>query len=79
MAGKANQMEGGVKQESSLHVGMENQRSTTLTQNAPTYREVPTPTMEGWIYTLQSNQAKVTANQKRQSTRLCSLKEWGCA
>ena len=35
------------------------------------------PTMEGWLYTLQSNQAKVTANQKRQSTRSCSLKEWG--
>ena len=29
-AGKANQMEGGVKWESSPHVGMESQRSTTL-------------------------------------------------
>ena len=66
---------GGVKWESSAHVRMENQRSTTKTQNALTYREVPTPTMEGWLYTLQSNQAKVTANQKRQSTRSCSLKE----
>ena len=77
MAGKANQMEGGVKWESSPCVGMESQRSTTLTQNAPTYREVPTLTMEGWLCTLQSNQAKMTANQKRQSTRSCSLKEWG--
>ena len=25
------------------------QGSSTLTQNAPTYREVPTPTMEGWF------------------------------
>ena len=78
-AGKANQMEGGVKQESSPHVGMESQRSTTLMRNAPTYREVPTPTMEGWLYTLQSSQAKMTANEKRQSMRSCSFKEWGCA
>ena len=34
--------------------------------------------MKGWLYTLQSNQAKVTANLERQSTRLCSLREWGC-
>ena len=48
MAGKANQMEGGVKQESSPHVRMESQRSTTLMQNAPTYlREVPTPDYGG--------------------------------
>ena len=67
---------GGVKWESSPHVRMESQRSTTLTQNALTYLEVPTPTMEGWLYTLQSNQAKMTANQKRQSMRSCSLKEW---
>ena len=66
-----------MKQESRPHVRMESQRSTTLTQNAPTYREVPTPIMEGWLYTLQSNQAKVTTNQKRQSMRSCSLKEWG--
>ena len=77
MAGKANQMEGGVKRESSPHVGMESQRSTTSTQNAPTYQEVPTLTMEGWCYALQSNQAKVTANQKKHSMRSCSLKEWG--
>ena len=38
---------GGVKWESSPHVGMENQRSTTPTQNALTYREVPTPDYEG--------------------------------
>ena len=79
MAGKANQMEGGVKWESSPHVGMESQRSTTLMPNASTYlREVPLPTMEGWLYTLQNSQEKMTANQKRQSTMLCSLKEWGC-
>ena len=65
MAGKANQMEGGVKWECSPHVRMENQRSTTLTQNALTYQEVPTPTMKGWLYTLQSNQAKVTANPEK--------------
>ena len=47
MAGKANEMEGGVKWESSPHVGMENQRSTTPTRNALTYREVPTPDYEG--------------------------------
>ena len=48
-------------------VGMESQRSTTPTQNAPTYREVPTPTMKGWLHTLQSNQTKVTANQKNRA------------
>ena len=37
MAGKANQTKGGVKWESSPHVRMESQRSTTLMQNAPTY------------------------------------------
>ena len=69
---------GGVKWESSPHVGMESQRSTTLVQNAPTYlQEVPTLTMEGWLYTLQISQAKMTANQKRQSMRSCSFKEWG--
>ena len=66
MAGKANQMEGGVKWESSPCVRMESQKSTTLTQNAPTYQEVPTATMEGWLYTLQSNQAKVTAQPEKE-------------
>ena len=42
--GQLNEM-GGVKWASSPHVGMESQRSTTPMQNAPTYREVPTPTM----------------------------------
>ena len=80
MAGKANQMEGGVKWESSPHVRMESQRSTTPTQNAPTYlQEVPTLTMEGWLYTLPSSQVKMTANQKRQSMRSCSSKDGGCA
>ena len=37
---------------------MESQRPTTPTQNAPTYQEVPTLTMEGWFYTLQISQAK---------------------
>ena len=79
MAGKANQMKwrGGVKWASSPHVGMESQRSTTLMQNAPTYQEVPALTMEGWLYTLQSSQAKMTAKQKQQSMRSCSFKEWG--
>ena len=49
----------------------------TLMQNAPTYQEVPTLTMEGWLYTLQSSQAKMTAKQKQQSTRSGSFKEWG--
>ena len=45
--GQQNEM-GGVKQASSPHVGVEGQRSTTLTQNAPTYREIPTPILEGF-------------------------------
>ena len=50
---------GGVKWESSPHVGMESQWSTTPTQNAPTYlRKVPTQTMEGWLYTLQKAKQK---------------------
>ena len=61
MAGKANQMkQGGVKQASSPHVGMEGHWSTTSTQNAPTYQEVPTPIMEGWLHTFQSSQAEMT-------------------
>ena len=76
MAGKANQIKWrGSEMGKQPHVGMESQRSTTLMQNAPTYREAPTPTMEGWLYTLQSSQAKVTANKKQQSMRLCSFKE----
>ena len=75
--GQPNEMEGGVKWASSPCVGMESQRSTTPMRNAPTYREVSTPTMEGWIYTLQSSQAKMTAKQKQQSMRSCSFKEWG--
>ena len=68
---------GGVKWASSPCVRMESQRSITLMRNAPTYREVPTPTMEGWLYTLQSSQAKMTPKWKIQSTRSCSFKEWG--
>ena len=64
MAGKANKMKwGGVKWASSPHVGMEGQRSTTSMQNAPTYREVPTPIMEGWLHTLQSSQAEMTEHK----------------
>ena len=52
MAGKANQIKrGGVKWASSPHVGVEGHWSTTMMQNAPTDREVPTPIMEGWLYT----------------------------
>ena len=47
MAGKANQNRGGSEMGKQPHVGMESQRSTTPTQNAPAYREVPTLTMEG--------------------------------
>ena len=58
-AGKANQMKWrGVKWASSPCVRMESQRSTTPMRNAPTYWEVPTLMMEGWLYTLQSCQAK---------------------
>ena len=40
-------------------------RSTTLMRNAPTYiREVPTLTMEGWLYTLQSSPSNMTIKQK---------------
>ena len=64
MAGKANQMKWReVKQASSPHVGMEDQRSTTSTWNAPTYQEVPTPILEGWLYTLQSSQAEITEHK----------------
>ena len=63
MADKANQMEGGVKWESSPRVGWRVKRSTTPMRNASTYlQEVPTPTMEGWLNTLHSSQAKMTAN-----------------
>ena len=75
--GQPNEMERGVKWASSPHVGMESQRFTTPMQNAPTYQEVPTPTMEGWLYTLQNSQAKMTAKQKQQTMRSCSFKEWG--
>ena len=52
MAGKANQKkQGGVKQASGPHVGVEGHWSSTLMQNAPTYREVPTLIMEGQLYT----------------------------
>ena len=77
-AGKTNQMEGGVKWESSPRVGKESQWSTTPMWNAPTcLREVPTPTMEWWLYTLPSSQVKMTANQKTQSMRSCSFKQCG--
>ena len=55
--------QGEVKQASSPHVRMEGQWSTTLTWNAPTYREVPTPIMKGWLYTLQSSQAEMTEHE----------------
>ena len=63
-AGKANQKKmGGVKWASSPHVRMEGHWSTTLTWNAPTYREVPTPIMRGWLHTLQSSQAEMTEHE----------------
>ena len=64
MAGKAKQMKwGGVKWARSPHVGMEGHWSTTLTWNAPTYQEVPTPIMEGQLQTLQSSQAEMTEHE----------------
>ena len=48
--GQPNKM-GGVKWANSPCVGVEGHWSTTATWNAPTYREVPTPIMEGWLYT----------------------------
>ena len=64
MAGKANQMKwGGVKWANRPHVGMEGHWSTTLTWNAPTHQEVPTPIMEGRHYTLQSSQTKMTEHK----------------
>ena len=32
-------------------------------QNAPTYQEVPTPIMEGQLYTLQSSQTEMTGHE----------------
>ena len=60
--GQSNEM-GGVKWASSPCVGMEGHWSTTSMQNAPTYREVPTPIMERWPYTLQSSQAETTEHK----------------
>ena len=60
--GQQNEM-GGVKWASSPHVRVEGQSSTTSMQNAPTYREVPTPILEGWLYTLQSSQAEMTEHE----------------
>ena len=45
------------------HVRVEDQRSTNSMQNGPTYREVPTPILEGWLYTLQSSQAEMTEHE----------------
>ena len=44
-------------------VGVKGQGSTTLMLNAPTYREVPTPNLEGWLSTLQSSQAEMTEQE----------------
>ena len=32
-------------------------------QIAPTYQEVPTPILEGWLYTLQSSQTEMTEHE----------------
>ena len=53
--GQINEM-GGVKWVSNLHVRVEGHWPTTSMQNAPAHREVPTPIIEGWHYTLQSSQ-----------------------
>ena len=44
-------------------VGVKGHRSTTSMQNAPTYQEVPTPNLEGQLYTLQSSQARMTEHE----------------
>ena len=44
-------------------VGVKGHRSNTSMQNAPTYWEVPTPNLEGWLYTLQSSQAEMTDHE----------------
>ena len=54
---------GGVKWARSPHVKVKGHRPTTLTQNVPTYQEVPTPNLEGWLYTLQSSQAEMTEHE----------------
>ena len=62
-----------MKWASSPCVGVEGHRSTTLMWNAPTYREAPTPNLEGWLYTLQSSQAEMTECK----VMLYKIK-WGC-
>ena len=54
---------GGVKWASNPSVRVKGQRSTTSKQNAPTYREVPTLILEGWLYTLQSSQPEMTEHE----------------
>ena len=66
--GQPNEM-GGVKQASSPHVRVEGQGSTTLTCNAPTYQDVPTLIMEGWLHTLQSSQVEMTEHEVMLSKR----------
>ena len=53
--GQINEM-GGVKEASNPCVRVESHWPTTSMWNAPTHREVPTPILEGWHYTLQSSQ-----------------------
>ena len=60
--GQQNEM-GGVKWASSPPVRVKGHRCTTSMQNAPTYREVPTLNLEGWLYTLQSSQAETTEHE----------------
>ena len=64
MAGKANKMKWGEWNGQAAHMlGWRAKRSTTLMQNAPTYREVPTPILEGMVYTLQSSQAEMREHE----------------
>ena len=52
-----------MKWASSPCVGVKGQGSTTLMLNAPTYGEVPTPNLEGWLSTLQSSQVEMTGHK----------------
>ena len=60
--GQTNEM-GAVKRANSPCVRMEGHWSTTSMWNAPTYQEVPTLIMEGWLHTLQSSQAEMTEHE----------------
>ena len=64
MAGKANQMKWGKWNGQVAHVlGWRAIGLPTSMWNSPPYWEVPTLIMEGWHYTLQSSQTKMTEHE----------------